>query len=605
MPVGAEGENTYRSLRHLAERLAAAGSPVLRFDYHGTGDSSGGESDQSSIRPWLESVGSAIDYLKSLTKREHVTLFGVRIGALLATTAALQRSDVNRLALFAPITKGRVFIREITALSRFTTEHRLHSPQAAPSDASGFTLSPETQDELNALNLFADAGRRDLVSEGSTPRTALREALIISRDDFPGSDEELARFLGAIGVTVGRREIPGYAAMMSGPCEARRMPEQVLDAMFLWLTGNNPNGNRIVRYVNSAPSWVPPDQATAVRFYDNDFARTCETPIELAIRGGRRLFAVLTTPPHSTARDDRPLLVFLPTGLCTRIGQGRMWVPLARALAEHGFRSVRVDFPGLGDSLPAPGDPENKWYAANVINDTVSALESLARRTGAKQVVPIGLCSSAYVAYHMALRSRLVSAMVLINPPPFYWRASRPYRIFQRASDFTRALAYPRLTQPKQWYRALAQRSLYGPLLRNAFRAVANAPVAAIGLLHQNIAELLEYESALSRGHRQLSARGIDGLIVFSGDDPGFAAASVRSASLGPNLRQLNRIPGLRAAVIDDADHVFSQPAARHRLSAELTRFLLSQRTLNQKSRAIPARSPPREAPSRIQADRP
>ena len=36
-PLGHEYLNSHRSLRHLADRCAAAGVPTLRFDYDGTG----------------------------------------------------------------------------------------------------------------------------------------------------------------------------------------------------------------------------------------------------------------------------------------------------------------------------------------------------------------------------------------------------------------------------------------------------------------------------------------------------------------------------------------------------------------------------------------
>lgn len=44
-PLGIDYVNTYPALRHLADRLAARGIPVLRSDYSGTGNSSGFDFD--------------------------------------------------------------------------------------------------------------------------------------------------------------------------------------------------------------------------------------------------------------------------------------------------------------------------------------------------------------------------------------------------------------------------------------------------------------------------------------------------------------------------------------------------------------------------------
>src|SRR5215469_8125443 len=58
-PFGHEYVNSHRALRQLAVRLAGAGFPVLRFDYHGCGDSRG-ETTESSISEWISNISQAI-----------------------------------------------------------------------------------------------------------------------------------------------------------------------------------------------------------------------------------------------------------------------------------------------------------------------------------------------------------------------------------------------------------------------------------------------------------------------------------------------------------------------------------------------------------------
>src|SRR4051812_34449398 len=59
-PFGYEMMCSHRAYRHLAERLATAGFPVLRFDYDGTGDSAGDGEDPERVESWLGSIDLAV-----------------------------------------------------------------------------------------------------------------------------------------------------------------------------------------------------------------------------------------------------------------------------------------------------------------------------------------------------------------------------------------------------------------------------------------------------------------------------------------------------------------------------------------------------------------
>src|SRR5262245_50192484 len=56
-PLGHEALCAHRTLRHLAERLAAQGIAALRYDHDGTGDSAGGPEDAGRVRAWVDGVG--------------------------------------------------------------------------------------------------------------------------------------------------------------------------------------------------------------------------------------------------------------------------------------------------------------------------------------------------------------------------------------------------------------------------------------------------------------------------------------------------------------------------------------------------------------------
>src|SRR5258705_6760804 len=54
-PLGYEYMSAYRTLRILADRLAAIGFDALRFDYDGTGNSAGDVEQPGRVDAWLQS----------------------------------------------------------------------------------------------------------------------------------------------------------------------------------------------------------------------------------------------------------------------------------------------------------------------------------------------------------------------------------------------------------------------------------------------------------------------------------------------------------------------------------------------------------------------
>ncbi|MBZ0171048.1 MAG: hydrolase 1, exosortase A system-associated, partial [Phycisphaerales bacterium] len=90
---------SHRQFVLLARDVAAAGYPVLRFDYRGMGDSSGAARDFEAIEP---DVDAAIAVLKAETGVERVVLWGLCDAASAALIHARRSTPADALILLNP-----------------------------------------------------------------------------------------------------------------------------------------------------------------------------------------------------------------------------------------------------------------------------------------------------------------------------------------------------------------------------------------------------------------------------------------------------------------------------------------------------------------------
>ena len=102
-----------------ARILAAQGYNVLLLDLTGCGDSSGDFSD-ATWQLWLEDAIAGVDRLTSISDAP-LTLWGLRMGALLACDLAARLSHLAQLVLWQPVLNGEQhldqFLRMRTVLT--------------------------------------------------------------------------------------------------------------------------------------------------------------------------------------------------------------------------------------------------------------------------------------------------------------------------------------------------------------------------------------------------------------------------------------------------------------------------------------------------------
>lgn len=405
-PLGYEYWSSHRTLRTLAERLAAAGTPALRLDYDGTGDSAGEAWDSDRVAAWCESVRRGVAEVRSLGATR-VVLVGMRVGATFAAVTAGELG-VDALVAWAPVLSGRRYARELRllALPVPISDERPHGGCLV---YAGTVFTPETLEQLGAL---------DLEKLDARPAPI---ALIVARPGHPC--ERWHDRLKELGVDVDLRVVEGSESALDLPSEEATVPAGPLATIVEWIrratpsrTPSPPSGELLRSGRGQAKASLPFRGSTLTE--------------EVVTLGERGLVGVLGRPPSGTPRAT---IVFLNSGSEPHIGPGRCWVEYARELNQRGYATLRADFSGWGES-PDLGHAPGRPYDAHGVEETAQFV-AYARALDGGPVVTLGLCASAWIALRAAVgdevtrggsvRNACADAVIAINPQ-LYWEPGQP-----------------------------------------------------------------------------------------------------------------------------------------------------------------------------------
>lgn len=548
-PFGYEQICAHRSLRHLAERLALAGTPALRFDYDGTGDSAGSDWDPERLLAWVKSVHHAIAAMIREPGVTEVALVGVRFGALVAALGALGQEAVRGVALVAPVVNGKAYMRELRALQR--TLHLEEPPPSARKhegveEAIGFVLTAETRNAVSAVDLL------------KLERAPAANVLLVDRDDFPANEKLDAR-LRELGATVHRDRLPGTVEMLADP-HKNRVPDAMWKAVIEWSTGLRREG-------------APGERAREVFApAEARFEIEGRTVVERAtfVDDEQRLFAIVSAPAADggPSIEKRRALLWLNAGSIAHIGPNRMTVTLARKFAAAGFVVVRMDVSGIGESAPAAREDENVVYTERSRADTRAALAFL-RGLGVGDAHAIGLCSGAYNALKGAVAGQAWSTVVMVNPATFFWKPGmsldfeyRESRVKREASRYKRAAL-----DPKSWLKLLRGKVKVDALVQILTRrAVAIAETSA-----REIARRVGHPlpDDLGAELESVAKRRVPMHFVFASGEPGLELLETQGGGTARRLRARGQIT---VDVIEGPDHTFTPLWAQEALAGVLTR---------------------------------
>ncbi|HVY14539.1 MAG TPA: alpha/beta hydrolase [Rhodopila sp.] len=514
----------HHPLRNLADELAIAGYPAMRFDYPDTGDSAEDPERTELWETWRKSIHAALDHLRRETGARRVILCGVRIGATLATLAAEQRDDVAALVLLAPVLRGRSYVQQLQMQARL--ENRA-------------AVLPDGGLELHELYLGAETLERiaqvDLRNASLPPD--LPVGLFMQAPSKLGADCE--RAWRQKGADVTSTDFACLAPMLQ-PIEGLDTRPMDFSPLLAWMRQVVPTppvsvvGAAGPAAVLAAPGWVE----TPLRFGPDD-----------------ALFGMFCRPDG----DAGDLAVIIGnTGLNPHYGVARFAVQFARDLARSGIASFRIDFAGLGDSadrtdkIPVSAPEFNIDRSADI-----GAAIDLLSQLGYRRFAVHGICSGAYHALHGAVADQRIGVVLMVNLPVLEWRSDDD--LFSVTRRNTKLSHYvQRLVAKEAWGRLMRDLDIGKILWTQAERTAERARDAVLGWAERR--GWVERQSVGRRIMTALSRRQVKTFFLFSSGDHGVDAIEQEFGRGGTGLMAF---AGTTVRIVPGLDHMLTAGAMR------------------------------------------
>ncbi len=149
-PFGVERERAYLTLVLWARILAARGFEVMRFDYRGTGESSGNFEDMTIAR-CRDDTAFCAARLSAANHGATLVLQGVRLGALFAAEL-FARGSGDALLLWAPPVSAEALLRD--TLRHNLIVQRIERPELPPMQREQLIAKLEAGEFVNVDGYF-------------------------------------------------------------------------------------------------------------------------------------------------------------------------------------------------------------------------------------------------------------------------------------------------------------------------------------------------------------------------------------------------------------------------------------------------------------------
>ena len=564
-PWGAEDMSAHRAWRGLAQSISALGCSCLRFDLDGCGDAydPGPEDDFWAL--WQASLGHAVETLKQQAGVQQVVVVGMRLGALLGTVLASVRGDIEALIVVAPVRSGKAYVRELRMLSGAMAQGL--AQQQFPLFAAGFGLNQRTLESLSACELPTGVKAKSVA--------------VIDREDL-AMVRGWADSLSAQGVQTSYCALPGFPQMVLTAHKA-----QAAKLMF----------GRVLQAIAAArerclpvdlPFFSAPAHGGAVRVGDHaELTFVGQTPsasvIESVIApfGDMGITGILVEPGPHLQRSGKALLI-LNSSAERRIGPNRMWVGFSRARAASGDVVIRVDLPGLGDSLHDYVDEANLVYPVKTIEKVQTLCQHLAAQHPGLRWGVMGLCSGGYHSFRLSVVDARFERVFALNtfgllPADVADFEAREQASLQHVVAQNTARA---VLKPDRWLKLLRGQVdvclILASLLGRVLKRVRMQGLQAGIKLH------LFKSTPLMQALQQVTDRGCRVHFIFATTDPG---STMLKEGTAQEVLALLAKGSVTEDLVPNADHVFAGLEGRAGMLAHL------HRRMNEWAVALPVTS--------------
>jgi len=255
------------------------------------------------------------------------------------------------------------------------------------------------------------------------------------------------------------------------------------------------------------------------------------------------LVGTIHDPPPGGVRAETPAVILLNAGMVHRVGPNRLYVKLARELAQRGHVVMRFDFSGFGDSTVRQ---DHLPMAKCVVDETQEAMNHLQTTRGCRQFVLMGICSGATASLKTAACDPRVAGAVLIN--------------VRAGGDELKSYIKGRSAVRKYWNFAVNNRGRWLAAIRE--RMHLQGVVNVVRALRHDVRSAFRSEQRsfpeAERAAEEMSAamsRGARLMVVCSEWDPGLDFMKIVLEENG--LRNYGE-ETLRVVTVPEADHTFT-----------------------------------------------